>query len=92
MAADADRAHRDALVLAVDGGNFKTDLALLDASGVLLSHVRGGGSNPHNLGVEGCVEVLETRAGDGALEQLLEHFDTAFDTKSVRVASAPTDE
>jgi len=59
MAADADRAHRDALVLAVDGGNFKTDLALLDASGVLLSHVRGGGSNPHNLGVEGCVEVLE---------------------------------
>jgi N-acetylglucosamine kinase-like BadF-type ATPase len=54
-----DKAHRDALVLAVDGGNFKTDLALLDASGVLLSLVRGGGSNPHNLGVEGCVEVLE---------------------------------
>jgi N-acetylglucosamine kinase-like BadF-type ATPase len=54
-----DKAHRDALVLAVDGGNFKTDLALLDASGVLLSLVRGGGSNPHSLGVDGCVEVLE---------------------------------
>jgi N-acetylglucosamine kinase-like BadF-type ATPase len=59
MAADTDRAHREARVLAVDGGNFKTDLALLDASGGLLSLVRGGGSNPHNLGVEGCVEVLE---------------------------------
>jgi N-acetylglucosamine kinase-like BadF-type ATPase len=46
-------------VLAVDGGNFKTDLALLDASGGLLSLVRGGGSSPHALGVEGCVEVLE---------------------------------
>jgi N-acetylglucosamine kinase-like BadF-type ATPase len=50
----------------VDGGNFKTDLALLDASGVLLSLVRGGGSNPHNLGVEGCVEVLEDLL-DGAI-------------------------
>jgi N-acetylglucosamine kinase-like BadF-type ATPase len=58
-AAQTDRAHRDALVLAVDGGNFKTDLALLDASGGLLSLVRGRGSSPHNLGLEGCVEVLE---------------------------------
>src|SRR5262249_6484068 len=31
---------------------------LLDASGGLLSLVRGGGSSPHNLGVEGCVEGL----------------------------------
>jgi N-acetylglucosamine kinase-like BadF-type ATPase len=58
-AAHNDRAHSDALVLAVDGGNFKTDLALLDTSGGLLSLVRGGGSSPHNLGVEGCVEVLD---------------------------------
>jgi N-acetylglucosamine kinase-like BadF-type ATPase len=52
--------HRDGLVLAADGGNAKTDLALLDASGGLLSLVRGGGSSPDNLGVEGCVEVLES--------------------------------
>src|SRR5262249_11008780 len=58
-AAPAGRAHRHALVLAVDGGNFKTDLALLDASGGRLSLVRGGGSSPHKLGVAGCVEVLE---------------------------------
>ena len=46
------------LVLAVDGGNSKTDCALLDAGGGLLSVVRGGGSSPHELGVEGCVELL----------------------------------
>lgn len=45
-------------VLAVDGGNTKTDLALLDGRGGVLSLVRGGGSSAHSLGVEGCVEVL----------------------------------
>lgn len=60
----------DRLVLAVDGGGVKTDLALLDSSGALLSVVRGGSSQAHYLGVDGCVEVLErllesaaTRAG-----------------------------
>ena len=48
------------LVVAVDGGGVKTDLALLDSSGALLSLVRGGGSQAYYLGVEGCVEVLET--------------------------------
>jgi N-acetylglucosamine kinase-like BadF-type ATPase len=47
------------LVLAVDGGNSKTDLALLDDSGALLSLVRGGGSNTHRIGIDGCVELLE---------------------------------
>jgi N-acetylglucosamine kinase-like BadF-type ATPase len=49
----------DALVIAVDGGGVKTDLALLHSSGRLLSLVRGGGSSPHYVGVEGCVELLE---------------------------------
>lgn len=57
--ARADPARSDGLVLAVDGGNAKTDLALLDASGRLLSLVRGGGSNPHFIGVDGCVGLLE---------------------------------
>jgi len=47
-------------VLAVDGGNSKTDLALLDAGGGLLAVVRGGGSSPHQLGIDGCVELLGT--------------------------------
>jgi N-acetylglucosamine kinase-like BadF-type ATPase len=46
-------------VLAVDGGGAKTDLALLNPSGALLALVRGGGSSPHYLGVDGCVELLE---------------------------------
>jgi N-acetylglucosamine kinase-like BadF-type ATPase len=56
-------------VLAVDGGGAKTDLALLDSAGGLLSFVRGGGSQAHYLGVDGCVGVLENlleRAAAGA--------------------------
>jgi len=73
-----DGARIDGVVLAVDGGNVKTDLASLDSSGELLSLVRGGGSNPHYLGVEGCVELLESllesaiaRAGLGPLARPL---------------------
>jgi N-acetylglucosamine kinase-like BadF-type ATPase len=47
------------LVLAVDGGNFKTDLTLVRADGEVLALVRGPQSSPHHLGVEGCVHVLE---------------------------------
>jgi N-acetylglucosamine kinase-like BadF-type ATPase len=50
----------DELVLAVDGGGVKTDLALLDSSGRLLSVVRGAGSSTHYVGIDGCVAVLET--------------------------------
>jgi N-acetylglucosamine kinase-like BadF-type ATPase len=49
----------DGFVLAVDGGGVKTDLALLDASGSLRAHVRGGRSQFHYLGVDGCIAVLE---------------------------------
>lgn len=48
----------EAIVLAVDGGNVKTDLALVTAGGELLSLVRGGRSSPHFVGVEGCVQLL----------------------------------
>jgi N-acetylglucosamine kinase-like BadF-type ATPase len=50
---------RGGLVLAVDGGNAKTDLALLDPDGGLLSLIRGTGSSTHRLGVEGAIRVLE---------------------------------
>jgi N-acetylglucosamine kinase-like BadF-type ATPase len=66
----------DGLVLAVDGGGLKTDLALLDTRGALLSLVRGGRSQVYYLGVDGCVEVLEAlleraivEAGLGRLER-----------------------
>jgi N-acetylglucosamine kinase-like BadF-type ATPase len=47
------------LVLAVDGGNSKTDLALAGADGALLALVRGPLASPHHVGLDGCVEVLE---------------------------------
>lgn len=55
------------IVLAVDGGNVKTDLALVDSSGALLALVRGGRSSPHYEGVDGCVTVLRGLLGE-ALE------------------------
>src|SRR4030095_1231685 len=48
-----------AAVLAVDGGNSKTDLALVAADGSLLALVRGPLSSPQHLGVEGWIGVLE---------------------------------
>jgi N-acetylglucosamine kinase-like BadF-type ATPase len=50
-------------VLAVDGGNSKTDLALLRADGAVLALVRGPGSSPHHIGLEGCLDVLEALLG-----------------------------
>jgi N-acetylglucosamine kinase-like BadF-type ATPase len=47
------------VVLAVDGGNSKTDLALVRADGALLAHVRGPQSSPHHLGLAGCLDVLQ---------------------------------
>jgi N-acetylglucosamine kinase-like BadF-type ATPase len=47
-------------VLAVDGGNSKTDVALGDANGNLLALVRGPSSSPHRLGLDGSLELLAT--------------------------------
>jgi N-acetylglucosamine kinase-like BadF-type ATPase len=47
------------LVLAVDGGNSKTDLALLREDGALVAHVRGGLSSPHHLGLDGAMTLLQ---------------------------------
>jgi N-acetylglucosamine kinase-like BadF-type ATPase len=46
-------------VLAVDGGNSKTDVALVGSDGAVLGAVRGPGASHHGLGVGTAVEVLE---------------------------------
>jgi N-acetylglucosamine kinase-like BadF-type ATPase len=56
------------LVLAVDGGNSKTDLALARADGEVLALVRGPQSSPHHLGVDGSIAVLERLLDDAAVE------------------------
>ena len=55
---------RAPIVLAVDGGNSKTDLALVRADGEVLALVRGPASSPHHLGLEGAVDVLERLVAD----------------------------
>jgi N-acetylglucosamine kinase-like BadF-type ATPase len=52
------------LVLAVDGGNSKTDLALLREDGAVLALVRGGNSSPHHLGLDGTIALLEQLHAD----------------------------
>ena len=47
------------VVLAVDGGNSKTDLALVRGDGSLLAHVRGSLSSPHHLGLAESVSLLQ---------------------------------
>jgi N-acetylglucosamine kinase-like BadF-type ATPase len=48
-----------AAILAVDGGNSKTDVALVGADGAVLGAVRGPGASHHRLGVGAAAEVLE---------------------------------
>jgi N-acetylglucosamine kinase-like BadF-type ATPase len=47
------------VILAVDGGNSKTDLAVVRDDGAVLALVRGGMSSPHHISVDGCVELLQ---------------------------------
>ncbi|HYZ78239.1 MAG TPA: BadF/BadG/BcrA/BcrD ATPase family protein [Gaiellaceae bacterium] len=56
------------VVLAVDGGNSKTDLALVRADGELLALTRGPMSSPQHLGLEGSLEVLERLLAEAAEE------------------------
>ena len=48
-----------AAVLGVDGGNSKTDVALVNADGSVLALVRGPLSSPQHLGVDGALTVVE---------------------------------
>jgi N-acetylglucosamine kinase-like BadF-type ATPase len=46
-------------VLAVDGGNSKTDVAIVDVRGSVLAAVRGPGSSPHYLGLDGSLQLVD---------------------------------
>ncbi len=56
------------IVLAVDGGNSKTDLALVSDDGALIAHARGPLSSPHHLGLDGCVDVLQQLVDEAGLD------------------------
>jgi N-acetylglucosamine kinase-like BadF-type ATPase len=46
------------VALAIDGGNSKTDVALVREDGALLGFARGGGSSPHQLGAAAALDVI----------------------------------
>jgi N-acetylglucosamine kinase-like BadF-type ATPase len=48
------------VILAVDGGNSKTDLALVAEDGRVLAFERGPSCSPHRVGVAGCIATIET--------------------------------
>jgi N-acetylglucosamine kinase-like BadF-type ATPase len=56
------------MILAVDGGNSKTDLALVAPDGGLLAHARGPLSSPHHLGLDGCLDVLQRLLDEAGLD------------------------
>jgi N-acetylglucosamine kinase-like BadF-type ATPase len=64
------RALRPA-VLAIDGGNSKTDVALVASDGTLLASARGPGINAHDVGVEATVLILDAvvRQAAGRLDR-----------------------
>jgi N-acetylglucosamine kinase-like BadF-type ATPase len=57
-----------AAVLAIDGGNSKTDVCLISADGQLLGYVRGPGSNHQVVGLDAAFDVLASLVRQAATE------------------------
>ena len=58
-AAFAEAGASKPAVLAIDGGNSKTDVALVAEDGTLLASARGPGINAHEVGVDQTVLILD---------------------------------
>ncbi|GGM44139.1 N-acetylglucosamine kinase [Longimycelium tulufanense] len=48
-----------AAVLAIDGGNSKTDVLLVDADGTILASLRGPGASPQAVGLEASMRAFD---------------------------------
>jgi N-acetylglucosamine kinase-like BadF-type ATPase len=76
-----------ALVLAVDGGNSKTDVVLASSAGDVLAFVRGPGSSPHTLTVAGSMRLLDRLIQDARAAAGIPDA-TVIDHVSVYIAGA----
>jgi N-acetylglucosamine kinase-like BadF-type ATPase len=47
------------VIIAVDGGNSKTELALVGIDGSLIALVRGAGSSPHHIGTAASIDLID---------------------------------
>ena len=68
-------------VLAIDGGNSKTDAALVAGDGTLLASARGPGINAHEVGVDQTVLIL-----DAVVKQAAAQLDRRHRVSPGRVA------
>jgi N-acetylglucosamine kinase-like BadF-type ATPase len=77
-----------AAVLAIDGGNSKTDVCLISAEGRLLGYARGPGSNHQNLGIDSAFEVLSDLVANAAVEAKVNIGSTLAQHAAVCLAGA----
>ena len=61
------------LILAVDGGNSKTELVVATTDGECVALVRGAGSNSHAVGVDGAVAVIGSLIAESGASLPAEH-------------------
>ena len=77
-----------AAVLAIDGGNSKTDVCLISTAGQLLGYARGPGSNHQVIGVDAAFEVLARLVGEAAAEAGIDARSTLAQHAAVYLAGA----
>nr|WP_267905292.1 BadF/BadG/BcrA/BcrD ATPase family protein [Streptomyces marianii] len=80
-----------ATVLAVDAGNSKTDVAVVDARGSVLATARGGGFQPPRVGVAAALDELDRtvrQALAGAGLRSVAHVSACLANADLRVEEA----
>jgi N-acetylglucosamine kinase-like BadF-type ATPase len=77
-----------AAVLAIDGGNSKTDVCLISAGGELLGYARGPGSNHQTIGVDAAFAVLSRLVGQAAAEANIANGSPVAQHAAVYLAGA----
>ena len=77
-----------AAVLAIDGGNSKTDVCLISTEGQLLGYARGPGSNHQGVGVDAAFDVLARLVGEAATEAGIDARSTLAQHAAVYLAGA----
>ena len=76
-----------AAVLAIDGGNSKTDVCLVSAEGYS-GYARGPGSNHENIGIDAAFNVLAGLVGEAAAEAGIDARSPLAEHAAVYLAGA----
>ncbi|MFE0699909.1 N-acetylglucosamine kinase [Streptomyces sp. NPDC058872] len=84
--------NRSDVLLAVDAGNSKTDVALLSRDGTVLGSARGGGFQPPVVGVgtavDGLAEIVGRACADAAVPTAFAHVTACLANADLPVEEA----